>query len=496
MAAVSEVSPERAVRSGAGDAVVTRQGPVARVWRRAAWGMRLLLAIGAGLITPALPVPARLGAQVVERQVPFDTDGRLLVLTPSLVARLGLQAPEWPVAPGFDEARLFAIGDSSFVLVVRRGAVVERYPLTAEQREGLGQRIAVAARTTGMPTQDVGTAGLEESARGQFVRTQSTLGLTLYGGMATLATESGEAWALTAAATFFISQAIARSVDVTVPMATMSADLAGRAALATLLLAPNSADFRTIAGVGLFTSVTGAAIGFQAGRHLTAAEAEATGWGSTSLALAVAGLTAGAGGGEWAVRGAATAALVAGLPLGVQYPRRAPYVLTAGDLWAMRVPQAIGAGAGLSLASAGKSSGRGLVLGMTLGYLAGAVAGDRLIAKPYDFTVWQAGLLGTGATVSLFAASALLSNAPTRDASGAIALLTGASALGAWATGALLDLKPGRVAGRGVGDASAAPARDRAGRRAPRFAFRLDPVAALAASTRAPGQHAIATLTF
>ncbi|MCU0623526.1 MAG: hypothetical protein MUF53_06620 [Gemmatimonadaceae bacterium] len=436
-------------------------------------------------------------AQVVERQVPFDADGRLLVLTPTLVTRLGLGAPDWPVPPGFDEAKLYVSGDSAFVLVVRRGDRNERYPLTVEQRDALGRRIAAAAAASGMPTQEVGTSGLEESARGQFVRTQSGLGVLWYGTWAVLATERLEAWAVTSAAAFFASQAIARSTEVTVPMASMASDLALRAGAATLLVSPDALHPQALGAAALATSLVGAVAGFQAGRSLTAAEAEATGWGSSTLAIAVAGLAASADWGERATRGATAAALVAGLPLGLQYPRRAPYVLTAGDLYAMRVPQAIGAGAGLSLALALDASDRSLILGATLGYLGGVALGDRLIAKPYDFALWQAVLLGTGASVSAFAASALLSSGP-QDGAGYAAILTGAAALGAFASAALMDLTPGRVAGRQVGDASGRPAR--VARPAPgsrgRPSFRLDPMAALTAAAKAPGRHAIVTLTF
>ncbi len=429
-----------------------------------------------------------LSAQVVERQVPFDAEGRLLVLTPMLVTRLDLKAPEWPVAAEFDEARLYATGDDSFVIVVKRGDAVERYAFTSAQRVALQQRITTAAAARGMPTQESGLAASEESARGQFVRSQTALGVTLYGISAAIATESAEAWALISAGTFFATQAIGNSTKITVPMASLSSDFAGRGAALALLLAPNSASGRGVAGAVFGASLLGAVTGFNYGRELTTAEAEAAGWGSTSLALATAGLTYGVGGGEWAVRGLTAAAIAGGIPLGMQYPRRAPYVLTNGDLLAMRVPQAIGAGVGATLASAFNTNARGGALGSTLGYLAGAYVGDRIVAKPWDFTLWQAGLLGTGATLSAYAATALFFSNTDSIVNGTtfLATVTASAALGAWASAALMDVKRGRS----VAKVGVAPVPNRK----PRVHF--EPAAALAAMSRAPGRHTVLSIAF
>lgn len=82
-------------------------------------------------------------AQVVERPIAFDSAGRVLVLTPETAARARLAPPAWRVTGAFDNARLFALGDGSFVLVVTRpSGSVERYPLTQADIADLQWRVA------------------------------------------------------------------------------------------------------------------------------------------------------------------------------------------------------------------------------------------------------------------------------------------------------------------------------------------------------------------
>src|SRR5678816_92862 len=46
-------------------------------------------------------------AQVTDTPVPFDTSGTVRSISPTLVTRLGLSDPLWPVRGDFIEARLF-----------------------------------------------------------------------------------------------------------------------------------------------------------------------------------------------------------------------------------------------------------------------------------------------------------------------------------------------------------------------------------------------------
>src|SRR5882762_323312 len=112
-------------------------------------------------------------AQVMERPVPFDNAGQVLVMTPYIASRAALSAPWWPVSGDFSEARLYTVNDSTYVLTVsRRSGVVERYNLSAADRD------AIRAIVSRLP-RDVIAARVD--ARNSFVKNQTILGLLAYG---------------------------------------------------------------------------------------------------------------------------------------------------------------------------------------------------------------------------------------------------------------------------------------------------------------------------
>src|SRR5829696_5005928 len=92
---------------------------------------------GLAMLALCTLAPRGAGAQVRERPIPFDSAGRVLVITPPLAARLGLAPPAWSVSGDYVDARLYAVDDTTggAVLVVRRPReVLERYPLATAQR--------------------------------------------------------------------------------------------------------------------------------------------------------------------------------------------------------------------------------------------------------------------------------------------------------------------------------------------------------------------------
>src|SRR5437762_10850763 len=126
-------------------------------------------------ITGALSLLASsyLPAQVVERPVPFDNAGQVMVMTPYIAERAALRAPWWPVSGDFTDARLYTVNDSSYVLTVgRRNGTVERYTLL------LADRDAIRAIVSRLP-HDVIAA--RNDARNAFVKNQALLGLLAYG---------------------------------------------------------------------------------------------------------------------------------------------------------------------------------------------------------------------------------------------------------------------------------------------------------------------------
>ena len=112
-------------------------------------------------------------AQVVERPVPFDSEGRLFVMTPYIAGRAALQAPWWPVSGDFAQARLYTVTDSSYILTVtRRTGVVERYTLSVADRDAIRAIVSRLPQEVIEPRND---------ARNSFIRNQTLLGLGVYG---------------------------------------------------------------------------------------------------------------------------------------------------------------------------------------------------------------------------------------------------------------------------------------------------------------------------
>src|SRR4051812_42518438 len=89
-------------------------------------------------IALTLLLALRLGAQIVETPIAFDSAGKLQSLTPALVARFHLAPPVWPVTTDFVEARLYAMTGGETVLVTsQRTGTLTRYLLRAEERDAL-----------------------------------------------------------------------------------------------------------------------------------------------------------------------------------------------------------------------------------------------------------------------------------------------------------------------------------------------------------------------
>ena len=159
-------------------------------------------------------------AQVIETPVPFDSAGKIRTLTPSLVARLALVAPAWPVTGDFTVARLFEVSSGGQVLVVERSdGRLERYPLSAEHGTALRFAIDAAMRTSGSPVSDERAEPVAEPARGAFVRNQMLLTWAVYGPLLAAVADDpkvGTALVLLATgASYFATTAMSRKAIVT-----------------------------------------------------------------------------------------------------------------------------------------------------------------------------------------------------------------------------------------------------------------------------------------
>ncbi|HEU4629870.1 MAG TPA: hypothetical protein VFS08_08985, partial [Gemmatimonadaceae bacterium] len=221
--------------------------------------------------------------------------------------------------------------------------------------------------------------------------------------------------------------------------------------------------------------LAGTAAGLYFARTMTDDEVVASAVGADVAALTALGVTVGLDADDRTVAGTMVAAGLAGYPLGLLYARSVPHNVTGGDATALLVSAGVGAVAASPFILDADNDER--VLGVTLGGLAGLVAGDRLLVARYDHTQAEGTLvaLGAGAGALMGAGVATLIDDEDNDR-----LVASLAAVGS-------------VIGVGVSEALLVPSPD-----ARRFAanVRLDPAALALAAAGVPGRHALLRVTF
>lgn len=442
----------------------------------------------------ALPVSfAR--AQVIERPVPFDSAGLVTVMTPFLADRAALRPPWWPVSGEFTEARLFTANDSTYVLAVtRRSGVVERYGLSATDRDAIRAVVSRLPRETIMSRTD---------SRNAFIRGQSLLGLFAYGPAfaAAIGDNSGSASAgylVVAGGTFFAASEISRRMFIGRPQADLSINMGMNGTLAGLATGflLHAGDKGQAAGA-FIGGIAGAAIGLRAARDMTEADAVATGFGSDIGALIGFGTMEALRGKtectydpvtflstckERRLSDRAEVAIVlasglVGYPIGLLYPRNARYTVTAGDVETLGTTALLGAGTGIALLSK-HTSYSGFATAATVGGVLGMMAGDRFLVQRYDHDRDEADRLslGTGAGALMGAGIAALSKSSRNNPHAVAGLAVG-----------------GGLAGLIVTERYLRPSPD-AGRPGLRMSF--NPASIGLAAARVPGNHALLNVRF
>jgi energy-converting hydrogenase Eha subunit C len=357
--------------------------------------IRRLAAIGALILLPL----ARVSAQVIERPVPFDSAGLVTVMTPFLADKAALRPPWWPVSGEFTEARLFTANDSTYVLAVgRRTGVVERYNLTATDRE------AIRAVVSRLPREVIVA---RTDARNGFIARQTLLGLIAYGPTFAGAIANNDAGAaagylVVAGGSFFAASEISRRMLVTKPQTDLSFNLGHNGALAgwaTMYLLHSNNHMQS---AGAFIGgLTGAALGLHFANAMTEADAIGAGFGSDIGALigygAAETIRGSSGcvqksdgtfdcGGRISDRGVVALVLASGIigyPLGVLYPRNASYSVTPGDIQTLWPSAAIGASAASLFLSDDPTTSHA-ALALTSGGVVGMILGDRFLVRKFD----------------------------------------------------------------------------------------------------------------
>jgi hypothetical protein len=362
-------------------------------------------------------------AQVVtESPAPFDSAGRITTITPPLAARIGLAPDVWPVTGDYEEVRLYSSSAGGYVLAVhRRGGTIERHAFTTGAREALRSAVSRGMAVAGRPVSEERPELISEPARGAFVRNQMLVAALIYGPAAATfpgdASERTAAYLLVTGGTFFALMAASKNIAVTRAQNHLATDGAYRGAFMARGLAfafdVDEDDADAWAASALLGGIVGSIAGFRLGRGYTDSEAHAATLGSTTLGGTTAGIlgTLGAfegnGSKDRAAVGGIVAAGLLGYALGVRYPRRASYRVTAGDVMAL-LPAGL-VGAALAATPVVNSDDRAITALVTAGYLTGLLVGDRLLVRQHDFTESEGrltqlgtlagGLIGLGVSV-------------------------------------------------------------------------------------------------
>jgi len=452
--------------------------------------LRRLATIG-GLLSFAA---ADLCAQVIERPVPFDSAGQLVVITPYIADRASLRAPWWPVSGDFTEARLYTVNDSTYVLTVgRKTGVVERYTITAADRE------AIRAIVSRLP-RDVITA--RNDAHNAFVKNQTILGLLVYGpAFAGAIADNGAGatagYLVVAGGSFFAASEISRRTFISRAQSDLAFNMGHNGALAgwaTMYVFDQGNRTQSAGAFG--GGLAGAALGVSFGRNMTEADAVGSAFGSDMGALIGWGTMEAIRGGETCTQNPVSfvqictrplsnraevatilASGIVGYPLGLLYPRNARYHVTPGDIQTLWSTTLLGmAAAGTFLGA--KSSGRAVAATLTTGGVLGIIAGDRFLVQRFDHSRTDGGrvVLGTVAGGLMGAGVAVLFNSNNPSPHLVLGLATVGGLAGNIATERYLD-----------------PASDAGPRR---LSITFNPASLAMLATRTPGNHSLLNVRF
>lgn len=479
----------------------------------------LLLAFFAFVVTGA----ARLGAQVREQPVAFDSAGRVLVLSSAVADSAGLRAPMWPVTGSFVDARLYKQTDGGYIVAARRSdETVDRYSISLEQfaaiRSALSGSVAsppvrvippppvVARPVVIAPAAPPRPFGWDPGGR-SFANGQVLLATTVYGpalGNAAVSVIDDPltryvAWFGTIGASLYMAARAANNPDISFAQSIASnhAGLHGAAigAGVTYMVVGDKLegdDDGAAYGAGIFAGgVGGALAGYYAGKTMTSAEAAASAFGADVGLLIAAASVASRDRFEndWDRSSAGTLIVgtLAGYVVGPLYPKLAPQDITVGDVVALSAPAVTGIlAASAIIASGGEDRFDDQANLLSVGMVAGLAAGHFLIARPRDHTVSEAGVLLAASLGGAYAGTLLGATGENGDSdTRKLTLATVGSAAAIFILESRMPRAVRREPMRRVGEA-----RQRS------LKAQLDPMAGALVAGGAPGNHAFLKITF
>lgn len=272
------------------------------------------------------------------------------------------------------------------------------------------RRVGVPATATAAPPSPA-PADVAPAFRADFVRNQALLGAGLYApALASTIARDGVAWGasylLVAGGSYVAAAELSREMTITDPMQHLSTWMPVQGAVAGAMLGEiTDARHSNRALAILVGSVGGTATALWRGRGMNAGEAAATTYGANTLGLIGFGAATAMGLNRETAAGATNktrltislGGMVAGAPLGHAYAALAPYHVTPGDLSAMSAAAGVGMLAGLTaIANVGDRTDRQVASALTIGGIAGLLAGDRLLVRRYDHTPAQGRFVTAG----------------------------------------------------------------------------------------------------
>jgi hypothetical protein len=367
--------------------------------------MRLRFLVPALLLSAAVAA----NAQTTETPIAFDSAARIVSVGRSLATRLNLSAPVWPVSGEFIEARLYQVSSGGYVMTVSRpNGSLERFALDDQQFTSLRAAFQEALTREGKVVAEDAATVISEPARGPFVRDQMLLATILYGPALSSLTHDeaagSGAYLLTVGTTFFVVNQFARTRTISKAQNALTTDGAVRGWAATALAvgatgARLSSDGAAI--TALLGGIGGSIVGYQRGKRLTHAEAQAAMTMSTLAAGTAIGVGFASGivgeDNDQAASAAVLAGGIAGYVLGPRYPRQAPYTVTAGDVSLVRLGAVLGSITAISPTVDSDIDPKAGVAIATAGWVAGAFVADRIAAKPFNYSTSDSRMVYLGA---------------------------------------------------------------------------------------------------
>ena len=437
------------------------------------------------------------GAQVVETPVPFDSAGRVMAVTPAMAARASLGFPAWRITGDYREARLYRLPDNTYVIVVTRPTgAIERYPITAEEREDL------RARTSQLPPgieEQLGRAGagfVRITRNSDFVRNQTIIGLLFYApSFAYAITDDAAggtaAYLLAAGGSFFAASELTRRMEISDAQNAYATHFATRGTLVGVGLAHALGGEENWLGAGGFVAgIGGTALGLTIGRNRSVDEAAATGFGADALVVMTGiGQVFGrdgfdedeSGSDDYPSRseaGVLVGSALVGYQLGALYPRFVRYNVTEGDVRSLWVTGGIGMLAASAAVGGEDASNDAEAAALIGGFAAGVVAGNFFNVRRLDMSMREANTLALGtAAGALMGAGLYVLIDRERDNDGvARGLATAGAVAGFWLTERFVE--PG------------------ADRGSPFSSLDINPAGLALAATGMRGRYPILSLTF